>query len=112
MGFQFSGIAKFIRRETFITKGGKEIVTAVFDIPDAQYPQMVPIKMFGRCAKDCASWTPGDMIQVDGHLGGKEYNGKVYGDAVADMVSAVAPLHQKAAGRAPAGPPPDDDIAF
>jgi hypothetical protein len=78
----------FERTETFTTKAGKEIITLILGT-DGQYPQLVPIKCFGRMvdsAKECAK---GDMVEVTGRLGGRDWNGKVYGEAVAETIEVV-----------------------
>ena len=103
-GFTFQGTAKIDRIDTFTSKAGKQIITLVFKI-DGQYPAVIPIKVFGRLADDAKYFKPGDIVEVTGELGGREYNGKVYGDNVARTIEAVA-----TGGKVePASAPPADD---
>ncbi|MGD0836655.1 MAG: DUF3127 domain-containing protein, partial [Polyangia bacterium] len=69
-------------------KAGKSILTLIFET-DGQYPQLVPIKVFGRLAEQAGDWKPGTVLAVSGRLGGRDWNGKVYGDNVATRVEVV-----------------------
>ena len=112
--FTFQGQGKLKRIDTFVSKAGKSILTLIFET-EGQYPQLVPIKVFGRLADDAAAWKPGAVLAVTGRLGGRDWNGKVYGDNVAihiDVVNAV----DDAGGAVPPEddipPPGDDDVPF
>jgi hypothetical protein len=78
----------FERTETFTTKAGKEIITLILGT-DGQYPQLVPIKCFGRMVDSAKECEKGDMVEVTGRLGGRDWNGKVYGEAVAETIEVV-----------------------
>lgn len=110
--FTFNGKAILKRIDRFTTSKGKTILTLIFET-GGQYPQMVPVKVFGRLAEQESAWKPGFLLKVDGHLGGRDWNGKVYGDIVADSITVLAGAQQSL----PTGtdePPPlgDDDVPF
>ena len=89
------------RIDTFVSKAGKPILTLIFEI-EGQYPQVIPIKVFGRLAEEAAAWKPGSVLAVTGRLGGRDWNGKVYGDNVAthvDVVSAAEESGGRSAAR-------------
>jgi hypothetical protein len=102
-GFTFQGTGKIDRVDTFVSKAGKEIITLVFKI-DGQYPAFIPIKFFGRLADEAKSFKAGDIVEVTGELGGRDWNGKVYGDIVGRTVECVA-----AGAKAESAPPADGD---
>lgn len=109
-GFTFQGQAILKRVDTFVSKAGKSIITLVFEI-GGQYPQIIPIKVFGRLAEQASEWKPGMVLSVSGNLGGRDWNGKVYGDNVAKTVEVVG---GNSAEKESDGPPPasDQDIPF
>jgi single-stranded DNA-binding protein len=86
--FTFQGQATLLRVDTFVSKAGKSILTLIFETK-GQYPQMIPIKVFGRLAEQASAWKPGAVLAVKGRLGGRDWNGKVYGDIVANSVEVV-----------------------
>ena len=88
-GFAFDGSGRLDRIETFTTKAGKDIVTLILQV-EGSYPQLVPIKFFGRMADLAKEIAIGDVVEVTGHLGGREWNGKVYGDIVGETIEVVA----------------------
>jgi single-stranded DNA-binding protein len=49
----------------------------------------VPIKVFGRLAEQASAWKPGTVLSVSGRLGGRDWQGKVYGDNVANSIEVV-----------------------
>jgi hypothetical protein len=99
-GFTFTGRGLFIRADKFVTKAGKDIITLILEV-DGRFPQKVPIKVFGRLAETAGSLKPGEIVEVTGRLGGRDWNGKVYGDIVAETVeAALAPTN----GSAPVAP--------
>jgi single-stranded DNA-binding protein len=98
--FTFQGTAVLRRIDRFLTKNNKTILTLVFDT-DGQYPQVVPIKVFGKLAEEASDWLPGSLLTVHGRLGSRDWNGKVFGDSVATRVDVVvkgAPAQQEMAG--------------
>jgi hypothetical protein len=103
-GFEFSGSGKLKRIDTFVSKAGKNIYTLIIEV-QGQYPQLVPIKIFGRLADQSSAWHPGDVLSVTGRLGGRDWNGKVYGDIAANTVEVVSAAPRVAAGT----PTPQDD---
>ena len=105
---RFSITAPVDRVDVFRTKNDKDIITVVLAIA-GQYPQLVPVKVFGQLANGAASWTKGAVLEITGRLGGREWNGKVYGENVAESVEVVAAGKQQ---ELPAGNPDDDDVAF
>jgi single-stranded DNA-binding protein len=112
--FTFQGQGTLKRVDTFVSKAGKSILTLVFEI-QGQYPQLIPIKVFGRLAEQAAAWKPGMVLSVTGRLGGRDWNGKVYGDNVATNIEIVGGAEDKNDGTPPghdAPPPSDDDVPF
>jgi single-stranded DNA-binding protein len=106
--FNFQGQGTLKRIDTFTSKAGKTILTLICET-DGQYPQLVPIKVFGRLAEQAASWKPGMVLSVSGRLGGRDWQGKVFGDIVANSVEVV----RSGSGKADLpdddfGPPPRD----
>lgn len=102
------------RVDHFEMKAGKDIVTLILDVPDDKYPQLVPIKVFGRLAGESGDWHPGAEVLVKGHLGGRDWNGRVFGDIVGESVEVVAGSAKRAEpAQSELPPPPDDsDIPF
>ena len=68
--FTFHGQGTLKRIDTFVSKAGKSILTLIFEI-QGQYPQLIPIKVFGRLAEQAADWKPGAVLSVTGRLGGR-----------------------------------------
>lgn len=112
--FTFQGQGTLKRIDTFVSKAGKSILTLIFEI-QGQYPQLIPIKVFGRLAEQASAWKPGSVLSVTGRLGGRDWNGKVYGDNVATSIEIVSAAGDKDDG-IPSGhdapPPSDDDVPF
>jgi single-stranded DNA-binding protein len=118
--FTFHGQGALLRVDTFVSKAGKPILTLIFETK-GQYPQLIPIKVFGRLAEQAAAWKPGTVLAVSGRLGGRDWQGKVYGDIVANSVEVVDSAAEEPAGfaagssfdpREPPPPPSDDDVPF
>ena len=112
--FTFQGRGTLKRIDTFVSKAGKPILTLIFET-GGQYPQVIPIKVFGRLADEAAAWTPGSVLAVTGRLGGQDWNGKVYGDNVAIHVDLVSKPDEPGGGLPPEDdvpPPGDDDVPF
>lgn len=112
--FTFQGQGTLKRIDTFVSKAGKSILTLIFEI-EGQYPQLIPIKVFGRLAEQASAWKPGSVLSVTGRLGGRDWNGKVYGDSIATNIEIVSSAGDKDEG-VPSGhdapPPSDDDVPF
>ena len=116
--FTFQGQGTLLRIDTFVSRAGKNILTLIFEIK-GQYPQFIPIKVFGRLAEQAASWKPGMVLAVKGRLGGRDWQGKVYGDMVANSVEVVDGDEDRGGfanstsdPREPPPPPGDDDVPF
>jgi len=112
--FTFQGKGTLKRIDTFVSKAGKPILTLIFET-EGQYPQVIPVKVFGRLAEDAAAWKPGSVLAVTGRLGGRDWNGKVYGDNVAIHVDVVSAPDEAGGGLPPEDdvpPPGDDDVPF
>jgi single-stranded DNA-binding protein len=119
--FTFQGQGTLQRIDTFVSKAGKSILTLVFE-QAGQYPQFIPVKVFGRLAEQAASFKPGMVLSVSGRLGGRDWQGKVYGDIVANNVEVVgddaaddlADSGSRSSGPPDRGAPPlgDDDVPF
>lgn len=107
-GFTFTGAGTFRRVETFTTKAGKAILTAIVEIP-GQYPQTIPFKVFGRLADSIRELRDGDIVEISGRLGGRSWNGKVFGENVAEVIEVIA-AGAPTENSAPS--PSDDDIPF
>jgi single-stranded DNA-binding protein len=95
--FTFRGQGTLKRIDTFVSKAGKSILTLVFET-QGQYPQLVPIKVFGRLAEQASAWKPGSVLAVTGRLGGRDWNGKVYGDNVATSIEVVGGAEERSDG--------------
>lgn len=87
-GFTFEGNGTLERIDTFTSKAGKDILTLVVRV-GGQYPQLIPFKVFGRLVEDAAEWKPGSELRITGRLGGRDWNGKVYGDNVANSIKVL-----------------------
>ena len=118
--FTFQGQGTLLRVDTFVSKAGKPILTLIFETK-GQYPQLIPIKVFGRLAEMASGWKPGSVLAVRGRLGGRDWQGKVYGDIVANSVEIVGDSAVEDPGsgtnasfdpRDPVPPPGDDDVPF
>jgi|1186.fasta_scaffold873947_1 single-stranded DNA-binding protein len=116
--FTFQGQGTLLRVDSFVSKAGKPVVTLIFETK-GRYPQLIPIKVFGRLAEEASNWKPGSVLAVNGRLGGRDWNGKVYGDMIANTVEVVgegAAADERGGfsedPRGPAPPPSDDDIPF
>lgn len=113
-GLFFKGRGILDRIERFTSKGGKEFLTLIVRI-DGQYPQLIPIKVFGRTVEDAKDMEPGARLEVSGKLGGRDWNGRIYGDIIGLHVHAVGEAKQDApAPKQQELPPPpkDEDIPF
>jgi hypothetical protein len=115
--FTFQGQGTLKRVDTFVSKAGKSILTLVFET-EGQYPQLIPIKVFGRLAEQAPSWKPGSVLAVTGRLGGRDWNGKVYGDNVAINIEVIGSAENKDDKDGPPALPNDlpplgdDDVPF
>jgi single-stranded DNA-binding protein len=118
--FTFHGQGTLLRVDTFVSRAGKNILTLIFEIK-GQYPQLIPIKVFGRLAEQAAAWKPGALLSVTGRLGGRDWQGKVYGDIIANTVEVVGARAEESEGgftnssfdpREAPPPPGDDDVPF
>ena len=109
--FTFKGQGTLKRVDTFVSKAGKSILTLVFET-QGQFPQLIPIKVFGRLAEQASSWKPGSVLSVTGRLGGRDWNGKVYGDNVATSVEVVSAGDDQAPPEHDGPPVSDDDVPF
>lgn len=118
-GFSFEGQGTLERIDEFTTKAGKTILTLVIRV-GGQYPQLVPIKVFERCrgSEESGDWQPGMVLRFEGRLGGRDWNGKVYGDIVASSVriigqgSSGGEQSQQQGFRGQSPDPSDDDVPF
>lgn len=124
-GFAFDGRGRLDRIDTYTTKAGKDIITLVLQV-EGTFPQLVPIKFFGRMAEEARSCKVGDVLEVTGRLGGRDWNGKVYADIVGESIEVVAesprqqdlPASGNSQGTSGSGwrgqspDPADDDVPF
>ena len=108
-GFIFEGEGTLRRIDSFVSKSGKTILTLICET-QGQYPQLVPIKVFGRLVEQASSWKPGSVLSVSGRLGGRDWQGKVYGDIVANTVEVVNEEPARTQGSEPAAI--DDNLQF
>jgi hypothetical protein len=106
---KFTLTAKLDRIDRFETKTGKTILTLILDV-EGKFPQKVPVKLFGRLAEEFGTCAPGTTLAITGRLGGRDWNGKVYGDNVADTIEVVGEVAQAKGADVP--PPSDDDTPF
>lgn len=96
------------RVDVFTTKTGKEIPTIILST-DGRFSQLIPLKVF-HDVDAAKALEHGTELKVTGHLGGRDYNGRVYGDNVADKFEIISPSGRQQ--ELPSGPPSDDDIGF
>jgi single-stranded DNA-binding protein len=95
-----------------VSKAGKTILTLICET-QGQYPQLVPIKVFGRLAEQASAWKPGSVLSVSGRLGGRDWQGKVYGDIVANTVEVVSEGTKDGGGPDDGEPPHNtDEVPF
>jgi single-stranded DNA-binding protein len=114
-GFSFEGQGTLDRIDEFTSKAGKTIPTLVIRV-GGQWPQLVPVKVFGRCqgSDESEDWQPGVVLRIEGRLGGRDWNGKVYGDIVASSVRIIGQgssveKQAQSAGATPSNFQPNDD---
>lgn len=105
--FKFEGKGTLKKVDAFVSRAGKTIITLIVET-SGEYPQVIPIKCFGRLGELAQTFRPGATVSITGHLGGRDWNGKVYGDNVAETVEVVG----SEPARAPEPPPVDDDVPF
>lgn len=84
--FEYQG--ELVRVDRFVTAKNKTILTLVFET-GGQWPQWIAAKCFGRICEQAADWKPGIVLKVTGRLGGREYNGKIYPENIAEAVEVV-----------------------
>jgi hypothetical protein len=106
---KFEVVGEIASFEVFVTKGGKEIVTMVLEVP-GKWPQYVPVKLFGGLASKWQGEGKGHIVKVAGKLGGREWKGKYFGENVAMNVTMVKPKSTLKDQEPPVGG--DDDIPF
>src|SRR3954465_921945 len=102
--FTFQGRGTLKRSAPCVSKGGKPILTLIFET-GGQYPQVIPIKVFGRLAEEAAGWTPGSVLGGTGRRGGRGRKGKGSGENGPTHGDVVSTSDQTGGG-----PPPDDDV--
>jgi hypothetical protein len=109
---KFTLTAKLDRIDTFNAKSGKVYRTLIL-VTEGQYPQTIPIKLLGRCADSTPDYPAGTVLRIEGRLGGRDVNGRCYGDNVADTIEVVGEVAQ-AKGAVPSGAAPgaDSDVPF
>jgi hypothetical protein len=107
-GFRFEGSGRVHKTDVFRTKRNQEIVTVVVQV-EGNYPQLVPIKFFGRTGAEAKKLQAGDAVEISGTLGGRDWNGKVYGDINGESFTVN---ESGARAAAPAAGPEDDDLPF
>jgi single-stranded DNA-binding protein len=110
---EFKIEGKFLRIDVRETKG-KEYKTLILDVEGGSYPQVVPIRLWGRTVEESKQWRPGDVLLVKGKLGGRDWAGKVYGDNSADSVQVVGEAQRAlpTTGNTASPPPEETDIPF
>lgn len=89
LGFRFTGKGIFDRIDTFTTKHNKGIVSIILDVPDDKYPQKVTIKLFGKLADMGRACSKGEVVEIVGRAGGRDWNGKVYDELIAESLEVV-----------------------
>ncbi len=100
-GFTFEGSGRLDRIDIYHARSGKDIVTLVLQV-EGTYPQLVPVKCFGRLGDEARDLTVGDVVEVSGHLGGRDSNGRVWGDIVGERLEVVVSAAETR-GEAPSG---------
>jgi len=84
-GFSFQGAGRVHRLDVAVTKTGKEIVTVVVSV-EGKYPQLVPVKVFGDTEDAARKLRVGDHVTVNGRLGGRDWQGRIFGDIVGETI--------------------------
>lgn len=109
-GFAFEGRGPVDRVTTFTSKSGNDIVTVVVAL-GGQYPQLVPVKFFGKLAAIAAKVKRDDAVEITGRLGGRDWHGKIYGDIIGESI-VVAGATEEAPESSPADDGGGDDLPF
>jgi hypothetical protein len=104
---KFTITAKLDRIDTFTAKSGKVYRTLIL-VTEGQYSQTIPVKLLGRTAENTPDYPAGTLLHIEGRLGGRDVNGRCYGDNVADTIEVVGEVAQ-AKGAVPSGPAPGAD---
>lgn len=98
------------RIERFEAKSGKTMLTLILDVDKGgKYPQLVPVKIFGRTADMAGDWHPGDVLEITGRLGGRDWNGRVFGDIVAESVEVMSGQQELPTGKQSDGAVPKNE---
>jgi hypothetical protein len=103
--FKFDGTV--FAREVFQMRKGGKIITLIFHDVKTSY---VPIKFLWDLADTVADVKKGDNVQIVGHLGGREYDGKYYSEIIADSIEVAGKTENKKPETAPSAD--DDDVPF
>lgn len=82
----------------------KREIVVVTSPPTAKRENLVRVEAFGRDADKLACVVEGDMIEVDGYIRGREWNGNVYFNLSADKVEVMDAVDRPA-------PSSDSEIA-
>lgn len=106
--FEIEG--KFLRIDTREGKGGKVFETLVIEV-DGKYQQFVPFRLWGHSANTAKTLHQGDVLRIKGKLGGREWQGKVYGENSADSIEVVG-QRELPTGNPPAPGDDDSDTIF
>ncbi len=102
--FRVCGRVKEVMPVKKVGEYDKREIIVVASPPTANRENLVRVEAFGRDADKLAVVVEGDMIQVDGYIRGREWNGNVYCNLSADKVEIMDAVDRPA-------PSSDSEIA-
>lgn len=103
--FQIQGKLRNI--DTFVTKNDKTILTLVLEVPGyGGRVDPVAYKVLGRLVPIAQGLPVGGMVEITGKMGGRESNGRVFSELVAESVEVLGGQHKTE--KAPSADDSDD----
>ena len=97
------------RIDTRQANNGKTYYTLIVET-GGQYSKTIPVALFGKAAERIDELHPGDVLSISGRLGGREWQGKCYGENVGLSVEIVsAAKRTEAKGAVPSANAPESD---
>lgn len=108
----FSGIVvRVLRVESSASKANKVFRTLITEA-DGKWKQVIPFKVFGHVAEVVGELDPGSMVKISGRLGGREWNGRVFGEMVAESIELLEQARPSEALDKPGNEPQPDDSSI
>lgn len=89
--FTLKGRISNIERKA--TKAGKTFTVARVEFDAiSKFPKTVEVKLFGKAER--SDFEVGDLVEITGTLGGREWNGRVFNDIVANQIAVYIRSHE------------------